>query len=66
LSQKDFSELDIYGVIRTGVMRQVLVFSKLNKTCPRGRLRQRWLDWVKGYLNQVEETAKMKDADNRR
>jgi len=52
-------------VIRTGVMRQVLVVSKLNKTCPRGRLRQRWLDRVKGNLNQVEKTARMKDADNR-
>ncbi|KAL4098323.1 hypothetical protein QTP88_022957 [Uroleucon formosanum] len=46
------------------VMRQVLV-SKLYKTRPRGRPRQRWLDRVKKDLIQVDETARIEDADNR-
>ena len=45
-------------------MRQVLV-SKINKTRPRGRPRQRWLDRVKKDLFQVDETARIEDADNR-
>ncbi|KAL4085250.1 hypothetical protein QTP88_027109 [Uroleucon formosanum] len=46
------------------VMRQVLV-SKLYKTRPRGRPRQRWLDRVKKDLIQVDETTRIEDADNR-
>jgi len=45
-------------------MRKVLI-SKLNKARPRERSHQCWLDRVKGDLNQVNETARIKDADNR-
>ncbi|XP_022171485.1 uncharacterized protein LOC111034523 [Myzus persicae] len=45
-------------------MRQVMI-SKPNKTRPRGRPRQRWMDWVKKDLMQVDETAIIEDADNR-
>lgn len=49
---------------KDSLMIQVVVF-KLNKTRPRGRPRQRWLDRVKNYLIQVDETARIEDADNR-
>lgn len=39
--------------------------AKLNKTQPRERPRQHWLDRVKGDLNQVEETESMEGTDNR-
>jgi len=45
-------------------MRQVVI-SKANKTRPRGRPRQRWIDRVKKDLMQVDETAIIEDADNR-
>jgi membrane protein Man1 len=42
------------------------VVSKLNKTRPKVRPRQRcWLDGVKKDLMQVYETATVEDADNR-
>ena len=49
---------------RESLMRKVLV-TNLQKTRPRGRPRQRWLDRVKISLKQVEETASMQDAENR-
>lgn len=45
-------------------MRQVVI-SKPNKTRPRGRPRQRWMDRVKKDLMQVDKTAIIEDADNR-
>jgi len=49
---------------KDSLMRQVVV-SKLNKTSPRGRPHQCWLDRVKKDLIQVDETARIEDADNR-
>ncbi|XP_026807777.1 uncharacterized protein LOC113550244 [Rhopalosiphum maidis] len=49
---------------KDSLMRQVVV-SKLNKTCPRKRPCQRWLDRVKKDLIQVDETARTEDADNK-
>jgi len=45
-------------------MRQVVV-SKPNKTRPRERPRQRWIDRVKKDLMKVDETAMIEDAPNR-
>jgi membrane protein Man1 len=45
-------------------MRQVVV-SKLNKTRPRRRPHQRWLDRVKKDLMQVDKITIIEDADNR-
>ncbi|KAL4083726.1 hypothetical protein QTP88_029042 [Uroleucon formosanum] len=64
LSQKDWNGPGHIWRDKGSVMRQVLV-SKLYKTRPRGRPRQRWLDRVKKDLIQVDETARIEDADNR-
>lgn len=52
-------------VDKDSTMRQVLS-AKPNKTRSRGRPRQRWLDRVKKYLYQVDETASIEEAGNRR
>lgn len=45
-------------------MKQVLV-SKLNKTLPKGKPRQRWLDRAKKDLIQVVESAIIENIDDR-
>jgi hypothetical protein len=43
---------------------QTSIPSKISITSPRGSQRQRWLDRVKKDLSQVDETARIEDADN--
>ncbi|KAF0762544.1 Uncharacterized protein FWK35_00018746 [Aphis craccivora] len=49
---------------KDSLMRLVLV-TKFNKTCPRKRPLQRWLDRVKTNLNQAKKISSIQNADKR-
>ena len=58
--------LSYFGhVVRAGGMEDDMMLGRMNRARKRGRLRQRWLDTLKGYSNGATISNMRQDARDR-